>query len=425
MNGLATNEPSGSFARVIRADPKRAGLLFAGTESAIYVSFDDGDHWQSLMLNLPNTSYRDITMHGSDLVVGTYGRGIWILDNYSVLQQLTPAVASEPAHLFEPADAVRVHRNVNYDTPFPPEVPYALNPPDGAIVYYSLASRPSSPISLDVIDASGAAVRHLSSAPSAPVAEAAQPPEPNFWIAPTLSMPTNVGTNRVNWDLRYDSPPAFTHSFEINANPGLTPPSPEGPLVAPGIYTLKLTVDGKSYTQRVTVKNDPRSPAKASDVRAQLDLEMNYYQGAKESWDAYNQISAMRSLLAAYTHGGGPSEVTTAATALDAKLAALAGSTERGRGGGGGGGGVTPPPNFVALNGTMSQALTAFDNGDMAPNESMRKGYIAKCTDLKTAITNWKTINTVDLPAFNAILSRNNGKPIAATSPVPAVPVCS
>ena len=340
---------------------------------------------------------------------------------------MTPAVASEPAHLFEPVDAVRVHRNVNYDTPFPPEVPYALNPPDGAIVYYSLASRPSSPISLDVIDASGTVVRHLSSTPGVPVTEAAQPPEPNFWIAPTLSMPTNVGTNRVNWDLRYDPPPAFTHSFEINANPGLTPASPEGPLVAPGIYTLKFNVDGKSYTQRVTVKNDPRSPAKTSDLRGQLDLEMKYYEGARESWDAYNQISAMRSSLAAYAHGSSPPEITTAATALDTKLAALGGSTDRGRGGftGGGGGGASPPPNFVAINGTMTQALTALDNGDMAPNEAMRNGYIAKCTDLKTAITSWKTINTVDLPAFNAILSRNNVKPIAASSPVLAVPVCS
>jgi photosystem II stability/assembly factor-like uncharacterized protein len=425
VNGLPMNEPSGSFARVIRADPKKAGLLFAGTESAIYVSFDDGDHWQSLMMNLPNTSYRDITMHGSDLVIGTYGRGIWILDDYSVLRQLTPAVASEPAHLFEPADAVRVHRNVNYDTPFPPEVPYALNPPDGAIIYYSLASKPSSPITLDVIDASGGIVRHLSSAPSAPVAEAAQPPEPNFWIAPTLSIPTNVGTNRVNWDLRYDPPPAFTHSFEINANPGLTPPSPEGPFAAPGIYTLKLAVDGKSYTQRVTVKNDPRSPVKPSDLRAQLDLEMRYYEGAKESWDAYNQIGALRSSVAAYTHGSGPSEVVTAATALDAKLAALGGTTERGRGGFTGGGGTPPPPNFVAINGTMSHELTAFDNGDMAPTEPMRKGYLARCTDLKTAITSWRAINTTDLPAFNAVLTRNNVNPIAAGLPVLAIPVCS
>jgi len=425
VNGLPTDEPSGSFARVIRADPKKAGLLFAGTESAIYVSFDDGDHWQSLMLNLPNSSYRDIAMHGSDLVIGTYGRGIWILDDYSVLRQLTPTIASEPAHLFEPADVVRVRRNVNYDTPFPPEVPYALNPPDGVIIYYSLASRPSSPISLDVIDASGAIVRHMSSTPSSPVAEAAQPPEPNFWLALPLAMPTNPGTNRVNWDLRYDPPPALTHSFEINANPGLTPPSPEGPFAVPGVYTLKLTVNGKSYTQRVTVKNDPRSPAKMADLRAQLDLQLKYYDGAKVSSDAYNQITTMRHSLAEYTHGSAPSEIVTAATALDAKLAALGGTTERGRGGFTGGGGSPPPPTFVAINGTMGHELTAMDNGDMAPTEPMHKGFIAKCSDLKTAITSWKTINTTDLPAFNAILTRNNLKPIPASSLVLAVPVCS
>ncbi len=425
VNGLPTDEPSGSFARVIRADPKKAGLLFAGTESAIYVSFDDGDHWQSLMLNLPNSSYRDITMHGSDLVVGTYGRGIWILDDYSVLRQLTPTVASEPAHLFEPAEAVRVRRNVNYDTPFPPEVPYALNPPDGVIIYYSLASRPSSPISLDVIDASAAIVRHMSSTPSAPVAEAGQPPEPNFWLALPLAMPTNLGTNRVNWDLRYDPPPAFTHSFEINANPGLTPPSPEGSLAVPGVYTLKLTVDGKSYTQRVTVKNDPRSPAKMADLRAQLALQLKYYDGAKVSSDAYNQITTMRHSLAEYTHGSAPSEIVTSATSLDAKLAALGGTTDRVRGGFTSGGSTPPPPTFLAINGTMGHELTAMDNGDMAPTEPMRKGYIAKCSDLKTAITNWKTINTTDLPAFNAILARNNLKPIPAGSPALAVPVCS
>jgi hypothetical protein len=189
---------------------------------------------------------------------------------------------------------------------------------------------------------------------------------------------------------------------------------------------LKLTADGKSYTQRVTVKNDPRSPARTSDLRAQSELLMKYYEGAKESWDAYNQIAAMRSSLAAYTHVGGPSEITAAATALDTKLAAL-GGTPGGRGGftGGGGGSTPPPPSFVAINGTMSQQLTALDNGDMAPNESMHKGSIAKCTDLKTAVTSWKTINAVDLPAFNAILSRNNVKPIAAASPVLPVPVCS
>ncbi|HWZ28569.1 MAG TPA: hypothetical protein VNX15_08400, partial [Gemmatimonadales bacterium] len=138
VNGLPTDPVAGGFARVIRADTKRAGLLFAGTESAMYVSFDDGDHWQSLMLNLPTTSYRDIVVKDNDLVVGTYGRGIFILDDLSPLRQVTAALASEPVHLFKPGDAIRVRRDVNGDTPMQAEMPHAENPPPGAVIYYSL-----------------------------------------------------------------------------------------------------------------------------------------------------------------------------------------------------------------------------------------------------------------------------------------------
>ncbi|HEY8310836.1 MAG TPA: hypothetical protein VIG47_09780, partial [Gemmatimonadaceae bacterium] len=320
VTGMATDQPSGSFARVIRADPKKAGLLYAGTESSVYVSFDDGNTWQSLMLNLPNTSYRDITIHGNDLVVGTYGRGIWVLDDYTVLRQLTPTIESEAAHLFKPDETIRVRRNVNADTPFPPEVPHALNPPDGVVIYYSLASTTASPITLDVLDASGAVVRHMTSAPGIAVKEAAEPPEPNFWIAPPSSLPARAGTNRATWDFRYDAPEVFTHSYEINANPGLTPASPEGPMAPPGVYTIRLTVDGKSYTQPVTVRNDPRSLATAADMKAQTALLMKISAGAKESWDGYNQVEAMRRSIAGLMTANQPADVVAAAKALDAKL---------------------------------------------------------------------------------------------------------
>ena len=149
VNGLPTDQVGGSFARVIREDTQCAGLLFAGTESGMFVSFDDGDNWQSLQLNLPTTSYRDATVAGNDLVVGTYGRGIWILDDISPLRQMTPTTAGEAVHFFRPGDAVRVRRNVNQNTPFPPEVPHALNPPDGAIIYYSLGVQPTGTITLE------------------------------------------------------------------------------------------------------------------------------------------------------------------------------------------------------------------------------------------------------------------------------------
>jgi len=268
-NGLATGESNGSYARILREDPERPGLLFLGTESAMYVSFDDGDSWQSLMLNLPTTSFRDIAFRGNDLIVGTYGRGIFVLDDYAVLRQITNASANEDVRLFKPDSAVRVRRNVGADTPFPPEVPHALNPPDGAIIYYWLGSRPSGRVTLDVLDSDGAVVRHYSSDPITPVPEAARPPHPNFWVKVEQPLPADAGMHRVNWDLRYDAPPAFTHSFEINANPGETPASPEGQLIPPGTYTVGLTVNGKSHNEKVTVANDPRAPANLAALKAE------------------------------------------------------------------------------------------------------------------------------------------------------------
>ncbi|HEY7194426.1 MAG TPA: hypothetical protein VH439_11840 [Gemmatimonadales bacterium] len=386
--GLATGQPSGSFARVVREDPRTRGLLFAGTESGMYVSFDDGDHWQSLQLNLPNTSYRDIVVHGNDVVVGTYGRGIWVLDDISPMRQMARYLGPEPVRLFVPGEAVRVRRNVGNDTPFPPEVPHALNPPDGAIVYYTLASKPTGPITLEVIAAGGAVVRHMTSAATEPVKEAARPPEPNFWIAPPFQLPAEAGGNRTNWDLRVDAPPAFTHSFEINANPGLTPASPEGPLVPPGTYTLRLTVDGKTHTQPVTVVNDPRSPASAADVQAQYALQMRIVAGMQESWDGYQRVQAVNP--------------------PDSTLAAISGKPGGGGGfggfGGGGGGfrpGGPPPPTFVGVNETLRRLLNAIETGDHVPTPGMQAAYAAACKDLADVVTR-----------FNAAV--HTGAPLAA-----------
>src|SRR5437016_1248124 len=279
VTGLPATLPSGAFAHVVRADPKRRGLLFAGTESAVYVSFDDGDHWQSLMLNLPITEYNDIAIHDNDLIVGTYGRGIWVLDDFAVLRQLGAATLTEPAHLFKPSDAVRVRRNVMYNTPFPREVPQALNPPDGAIIYYSLGAKPSSDITIEWLDARGTVVRRMSSAPPRAVRETARPPMESFWLAPGRGLPANVGLNRANWDLRFDPPPAFAHSFEFNGNPGVTPMAPEGPLALPGPYTIRLTGHGNRYTQTVTGPADPRSRVSTRALASQQALLMRLSSG--------------------------------------------------------------------------------------------------------------------------------------------------
>ena len=424
--GFATNQPSGSFARVIREDPKQRGLLFAGTESGMYVSFDDGDHWQPLQQNLPNTSYRDIVVHGNDLIVGTYGRGIWVLDDISPLRQMTTAVAGEPVHLFTPGEAVRVRRNVGNDTPFPPEVPHALNAPDGALIYYSLSAPPADDITLDVLDASGSVVRHMTSAAALPVKEAAQPPEPNFWLAAPPPLPKALGLNRVSWDLRSDDPPVFSHSFEINANPGLTPASPEGPLVPPGTYTVRLTVAGKPYSAPVTVVNDARSPAATSDVQAQYGLQARILAGMRASWDGYQQVAAARQAVAADTVATLPAVVVTAAKTLDSTLVAVGGNPDGGRGFGGFRAGPIPA-TFVGVNGTLGGEINALETADMAPTPAMQAAYEATCRDLATAAATWRKINGAGgaIEIFNAMATRNNLKPVGLVAAPVATPTCA
>jgi photosystem II stability/assembly factor-like uncharacterized protein len=421
VDGLRTDEPAGSFARVVRADTKKAGLLFVGTETGVYVSFDDGDHWQSLRLNLPTTSYRDIAIHDNDLIVGTYGRGIWVLDDYAVLRQLTPQVGAEPVHLFKPADAVRVRRNVNADTPFPPEVPHALNPPDGALIYYSLNSRPTRELTIDVLDASGNPVRHLSSVAAAPVKEAAHPPEPSFWLAPPSRLSADIGMNRANWDLRYDSPPAFSHSYEINANPDLTPPSPEGPLAPPGTYTIRLTVDGKSYAQPLTVHNDPRSPASVADVRAQHALLMKIDGGLHAAWDGHEEAIALREAASAVASASTSADARTAVADFIARIDSVAGNPA---GRGGFRRGRETSPTFVAASGELVGQLNAQDTGDFAPTAAMLAAYANACSDLRTAATALNGIVTRDLPALNALLARNGVHQVALPAATVRPPTC-
>ncbi len=194
VKGLPAGQVSGSYSRVIRADIRKAGLLFAGTESGMYVTFDEGDNWQSLMLNLPNTSYRDIVVKNNDLVAATYGRSIWILDDISPLRQMTPDTASEPVHVFKPGDAIRVRRNVNTGTPFPPEMPHGDNPPEGAIIHYNLGTA-AKHVTLDLLDAAGAVVRRYSSDPIPAIPEP-PPPVPTEWIYVAQPMPTASGMHR-------------------------------------------------------------------------------------------------------------------------------------------------------------------------------------------------------------------------------------
>jgi len=413
--GLPDDQPSGSFARVIRADTEKAGLLFAGTESSMYVSFDDGNNWQSLMLNLPNTSYRDAVINGNDLVVGTYGRSFWVLDDFSPLRQMdNPSINSSPAFLFKPGDAVRVRRNVNDDTPFPPEVPHALNPPEGAIIYYNLASVPTGEVTLNILDSKGNIVRHMSSV-AGPDNDDKYPPIPNFWIAQPHPLPTTAGMSRVNWDLRYDDPPSESHEYKINANPGLTPASPQGPLAMPGKYVVALTVNGHTYNQNLTVVNDPRSPANGRDIAAQHDMQMKLYQGSLQAYAGSQQVKALREAIKS-TLGTAPSaDVTAAADDLNKKLDLIGGSEGNSRfrfffrrSG------PPPAPTFSEVWSGFNSQIDSADTGDMAPGQPAQKACEIELTNLKKVWADWKTFNDVDLPKFNELLKQKNLNPIAS-----------
>jgi hypothetical protein len=235
----------------VREDPKVAGLLYAGTERGVYVSFDDGDRWQPLQRNLPVTSVRDIAVHGNDLAVATHGRAFWIMDDVSSLRELA-ARPQNATRLFEPAAAYRTRPGNEEGTPLPLDEPQAANPPDGVLIDYALA-RETSPVDIDVIDPRiGKTVRHFSSAdPPKPTDPAGVDVAP-AWIVPPQLVQTTPGAHRFVWDFHAGTA--------------------DGPLVPPGTYTIRLTAGAQSYEQGVRVLRDPRISATDADLREQYEL---------------------------------------------------------------------------------------------------------------------------------------------------------
>jgi photosystem II stability/assembly factor-like uncharacterized protein len=442
--GLPVEERTGSAVHVIREDPKQKGLLFAGTETTVFVSFDDGDHWQSLRLNLPSTSIRDMVFHTddhmNDLVIGTYGRGFWVLDDMSPLRDLAAkgqAIAAAPAYLFTPGDAIRARMNSNWDQPLNPELFHAPNPPYGAILYYHLSKPPAGEIKLQVLDSAGKVVRTMTSTVP-PAVE--RPPYPDYWLKPPSerALSTAVGTNRMNWDLRHDDPPGFNPDInnQMNSAPGTVTPAPHGPLAMPGTYTLKLIVDGATYTQALVVHNDPRIGEGAtimSALRTQNKLALASWQGMKDAAAGNEEVAAVRAQVAAVAGASLPPDVASAATALDAKLATFGGASGRGgRGGGGGGGGggrggAGAPAGVTAfntINGTFNTVLAPMaQNGlDMPPSKAMVHSWEAGCKTYSATVSAWKTMQGVDLVTFNGLLTKNGQKALTITPTKLTVP---
>jgi hypothetical protein len=400
----------------------------------VYVSFDDGDHWQSLRLNLPSTSIRDLVVHSdhnmNDLVIGTYGRGFWVLDDMSPLREIAAKgqeIASAPAYLFKPGDAIRARANANWDQPMNPEMPHAPNPPYGALLYYHLSKKPSGEIKLQIFDSANKLVRTITS--TQPPMNS-RPPYPDYWLMPASerALSTEVGTNRINWDLRYDDPPGFNPDInnQMNSSPGSVTPGPHGPLALPGTYTVKLIVDGQTYSQRLIVRNDPRvgeNPSMMAALRAQNKLALAAVQGMKDSYAANSEVAAVRAQLAAIPRGSLPPDVATAAAALDTKLATFGGPQRGGRGPGGGGGFGGPARlpgsvlSFIAINNLFNTVLGPLSqNGiDMGPTKAAVNTVESACNEFTATASGWKKMLDTDLVEFNTLLTRNNLTPLKLT----------
>jgi photosystem II stability/assembly factor-like uncharacterized protein len=268
----------------VREDPQRRDLLYAGTERQVWVSFDGGDRWLSLRVNMPATSVRDLVVKGDDLVAGTHGRGFWILDDVAPLRQLDAAALDADARLFAPARAIRVRWNKNTDTPLPPDEPAAPNPPDGAPIDYRLKTG-ARHVGLEVLDEEGKLVRRFGSddVPEPPV-EGRNVPD--YWIRPPQKLSADAGLHRFVWDLRHETPAAATFGYPIAAIRGDTPREPRGPWVVPGTYTLRLTVDDRVLAQPLTVAMDPRVKAPPSDIEAQHAISMRLCEAMARTRDA-------------------------------------------------------------------------------------------------------------------------------------------
>lgn len=275
----------------IREDPVRKGLLYAATELGVSVSFDDGGRWQPLQQNLPATSARDLVVHGDDLVVGTHGRSFWILSDVTPLRQLGARLLDEGAHLFAPQAAYRIRRNRNTDTPLPPEEPVGQNPPDGAILDYWLKEKPAGPVTLEFLDGAGRLVRRYAS-DDTPEPVASDLDIPTYWVRPARVLSAEAGLHRFVWDLCYLSPPAEEHEYPISAIYRDTPRGPDGPLVLPGTYTARLTVNGKVLERLLVVKMDPRVATSAEGLAGQLELAQRICAALREDDASLRRLRA-------------------------------------------------------------------------------------------------------------------------------------
>ena len=369
--------PNGGIVNSVREDSNRKGLLFCGTEQAVYFSLDDGENWQPLRLNMPATSIRDLVVHNDDIVVGTHGRSFWILDDITPLRQINNQVANADAYLFAPQKAIRIRRSVHTDTPFPPEEPAGQNPPDGAIINYVLKEKSSTPIVLEIFDVANKLVRRFSSNDKPLPYDENKLRFPTYWLRPPQILANEAGMQRFVWNLQYPNPPSDQYDLPISAVYKDTPFVPEGPFVMPGNYTIKLTANGKTYMQTLTVKIDPRVKTLVVDLQQQFNLSMQAYEGVKQTFAMLEEIKTLQARLKATREKTGNNDVQKEIADLEQKLNILLNGNSSA---------PVPMSEFPLnrLNGAFQTLLDVLQDTDAKPTTQA----VAAAKDLQDALRN-------------------------------------
>ncbi|MFL6308013.1 MAG: WD40/YVTN/BNR-like repeat-containing protein [Candidatus Sulfotelmatobacter sp.] len=395
----------------VREDPVRKGLLFAGTENAVWVSFDDGDRWQSLQLNLPRTSMRDLWIKDDDLIVATHGRSFWILDDIAPLREIAAGVTTS-AHLYEPAPAYRIQRDTYTDTPMPPDEPMGANPPDGAILDYLLPSAAKS-VMIEILDGKGQVVRSYANTdkPEATEEELRQQLIPLYWVRPPHPLSTQPGMHRWVWDLHYTAPESMRHDYPISAVSHDTPRYPLGPNALPGTYNVRLSIDGKTSTAPLTVKMDPRAKTPADGLQKKFEAETHLASIMSESTQALRQGASIRSQLDKLTEKGN-TQVKASAADFEKKLNALLGTAA---------GFFAPPSPEVSLSRLNGQASGLYQqvwHVDAEPTTAQLQASGTLDHDRDDVMRRWNEFKQTDLPAMNRLLRQAN---IPAINPQAAI----
>ncbi|HEY3859245.1 MAG TPA: hypothetical protein VGM47_06500, partial [Gammaproteobacteria bacterium] len=388
-DAIAVGIPDGSFVNAVREDPIKRGLLYAGTEFGVYISFDDGDHWQSLQLNLPITSVRDLDLHhdawSDDLVIATHGRSFWVLDDVAMLRQLD---AVYDVALFKPDTAVRMHLPGFTGTPMHKDEPKAPNPPQGAVLDYWLKDAAQVPVTLDVLDAKGRLLRHFSSADKQTPADISKIDATPEWFPLPTPLLATAGMHRFVWDLRYAAPDAL---------------GGDGVWILPGDYTARFTVAGKSYSQPLTVVNDPRVKASTADLAKQQALAFQIEAERAKLETTGGEVSAMLRQLEALQAKAAP-DLATKLKSFETELSAQTEMHAVPPGYGQPGAAPAKVGSLAYVTGAMGALQPAVENADGVPSPDLLKGFALQKAKAAAAIAAWQTLKAAREPALDTDL---------------------